>query len=257
MSVLTALYALVFYLAATVLVLGLAVKIRQYWMTPVPFKIPTTPAPITRGGVVLRMGREVLFFESLFKSNKWTWIFAAMFHAGLALVLLRHFRYFIEPVWTWLVLMQDIGIYAGFALVAGLGGLWARRILVNRVRYISGPSDHLMLMLIIGIGLSGLAMRYGIRTDIIAVKAFFLGMMRFDIQPLPTDPVLLLHLGLVAALMIVFPFSKLLHGVGLLFSPTRNQVDNPRERRHLAPWAAGLDAGAPEPAKSRGAAGDG
>ena len=242
MSFLTALYALVFYLAAAVLVLGLAVKIRQYWMTPVPFKIPTTPAPVTRGGVVLRMAREVLFFESLFKANKWTWVFAALFHAGLALVLLRHFRYFIEPVWTWVVLIQDIGIYAGFALVAGLVGLWARRILVDRIRYISGPSDHLMLMLIVGIGLSGLALRYVARTDIIAVKAFFLGMMRFDIQPLPTDPVLLLHLGLVAALMIVFPFSKLLHAPGVFFSPARNQVDDARERRHIAPWVEALNA---------------
>ena len=242
MSLLTALYALVFYLAVAVLVLGLAVKIRQYWMTPVPFKIPTTPAPVTRWGVVLRMAREVLLFESLFKANKWTWVFAALFHAGLALVLLAHFRYFIEPVWTWVVLIQDIGIYAGFALVAGLGGLWARRILVDRIRYISGASDHLMLALIVGIGLSGLAMRYGIRTDIIAVKAFFLGLMRFDIQPLPSDPLLLLHLGLVAALMIVFPFSKLLHVPGVFFSPARNQVDDARERRHIAPWAKALDA---------------
>jgi hypothetical protein len=42
------------------------------------------------------------------------------------------------------------------------------------------------------------------------------------------------HLGLVAALMLVFPFSKLLHAPGLFFSPTRNQADNPRERRHRA-----------------------
>jgi nitrate reductase gamma subunit len=68
-----------------------------------------------------------------------------------------------------------------------------------------------------------------------------LGLMRFDIQPLPADPLLLLHLTLVALLMIVFPISKLLHAPGLLFSPTRNQLDNPREARHQAPWAAALD----------------
>jgi hypothetical protein len=39
----------------------------------------------------------------------------------------------------------------------------------------------------------------------------------------------------------VFPMSKLLHGVAIFFSPTRNQVDDPRERRHLAPWAARLE----------------
>jgi nitrate reductase gamma subunit len=58
---------------------------------------------------------------------------------------------------------------------------------------------------------------------------------------LPADPLLWLHLALVAGLMIVFPFSKLLHAPGVFFSPTRNQADDPRERRHLAAWAAKLD----------------
>jgi nitrate reductase gamma subunit len=52
---------------------------------------------------------------------------------------------------------------------------------------------------------------------------------------------LFLHLLLVVVLMIVFPFSKLLHGPGLFFSPSRNQVDNPREKRHLANWAKSLE----------------
>ena len=83
-------------------------------------------------------------------------------------------------------------------------------------------------------------------TDIIALKAFFLSLMYFDwgnMQPLPGDPMLVAHLTLVAALMLIFPFSKLLHAPGVFFSPTRNQVDNPRERRHLAPWAAKLESG--------------
>ena len=98
-----------------------------------------------------------------------------------------------------------------------------------------------MLALLTLIGVSGLMMKYVARTDIIALKAFCLGLMRFDLQPLPADPVLLLHLGLVAALMIVFPFSKLLHVPGVFFSPSRNQVDDARDKRHLAPWAAKLD----------------
>jgi len=68
-----------------------------------------------------------------------------------------------------------------------------------------------------------------------------LGLMRFDWQPLPSDPVLLVHLALVALLMIIFPISKLLHAPGLFFSPTRNQADNAREQRHIAAWAAALD----------------
>lgn len=240
---LTVAYALLFYIATAILVGGLAFRLWEYTTTPAPLKIPTTPAPTTRRGVLLRLAREVVLFESLFKANKWIWLFGWVFHAALLLVLLRHLRYFTQPVWGWVELVQPFGVYAGFAMVAGLLGLWARRVLVPRVRYISAPSDHLMLALLIGIAVSGLLMKYVARTDIVAVKSFFLGLMVFDWQPMPADPVLLAHLGLVAALMIIFPFSKLLHAPGLFFSPTRNQVDNPRERRHLANWARALEAG--------------
>jgi hypothetical protein len=80
--------------------------------------------------------------------------------------------------------------------------------------------------------------KYVFHSDIVAFKAFMLGLIRFDWQPIPEDPMLLLHLSLVIVLMLIFPISKLLHGPGILFSPTRNQVDNPREKRHVAPWAA-------------------
>jgi nitrate reductase gamma subunit len=241
MSALAIVYAVLFYAATAILVIGVALKIRSYARTPAPLKIPTTPAPTTTTGVALRLGREVVLFESLFKSSKWTWIFGWMFHAALLLVLLRHVRYFQQPVWSVIAFIQPFGTYAGFAMVAGLAGLWARRFLVDRVRYISTPSDHLHLALLIAIGLTGLGMRFVSHTDIVAVKAFMLGLMRFEIQPLPADPVLLIHLTLVALLMIVFPISKLLHAPGLFFSPTRNQTDTPREARHVAAWAAALD----------------
>ena len=231
-----------FYAAVTVLVAGLAYRIRQYAGTPAPLKIPTTPAPTTRGGVALRLAREVVLFESLFKASLWTWLFGWLFHAGLALVLLRHLRYFTDPVWGWVAFIQPFGVYAGFAMAAGLAGLWARRFLVDRVRYISTPSDHLMLALLVAIAASGLAMKYLAHTDVVAVKSFFLGLMTFQVRELPADPLLAVHLGLVAALMLVFPFSKLLHAPGLFFSPSRNQADDPRERRHLAEWASRLEA---------------
>ena len=241
MSAVGIVFALLFYAATVVLVVGLAVRIADYARTPAPLKIPTTPAPVTRGGVALRMAREVVFFESLFKGSVWTWIFGWLFHVSLALVLARHLRYFTEPVWLWVALVQPLGILAAFGMAAGLAGLLARRIVVERIRYISVPSDYLMLVLLLLIGASGLAMKYVFRTDVVAVKAFFLGLMRFDWQPLPADPMLYIHLLLVAALMIVFPFSKLLHAPGVFFSPSRNQADDPRESRHLAPWAAKLE----------------
>ena len=238
MSVLTILYASIFYAATAILVFGVGYKVYDYARTPAPLKIPTTPAPTTSTGVVFRLFREVVFFESLFKATKWTWIFGWVFHATLLLVLIRHARYYQEPIWTVVALVQPFGLYAGFGMVIGLGGLWARRFLVDRVRYISTLSDHLMLALLLAIVLTGLGMKFVAHTDIVAVKNFMQGLMSFNIQPMPEDPILLVHLFLVATLMTIFPISKLLHAPGLFFSPSRNQADNPREHRYVSAWAA-------------------
>lgn len=235
------LFAILFYFATLVFVVGTLYRISVYTRTPAPLKIPTTPAPTTTGGVVLRMMREVFLFESLFKANLWTWGLGWLFHASLALVLLRHLRYFTEPVWVWVALLQPFGMYAGITMLLGVAGLWARRIFVERIRYISTPSDHLMLALLLVIALSGLMMSFVAHTDVIAVKGFILGLMYFDWQTLPSNIALYFHLFLVVMLLMIFPVSKLLHAPGLFFSPSRNQADNPREKRHISAWAKQLE----------------
>jgi len=241
MSALTVIYALLLYAAALILIAGIVYRINRYARTPSPLKIPTTPAPTSVAGVVLRMLGELTLFTSLYKASKPTWLFGWIFHFGLLVVLLGHLRYFIEPVWGWVALAQRIGVYAGLAMLVGLAGLWLRRLVVDRVRYISAPSDHLLLALLAAIALTGLAMRSVAPTDIVAVKAFILGLIAFDWQPFPADSMLLAHLALVAVLMIIFPVSKLLHAPAVFFSPTRVQVDNSRDKRHIAPWAAELE----------------
>jgi len=241
MSALTVTFAILFYVATAILVIFVARKVWIYAKTPAPLKIPTTPAPTTRSGVAFRMLKELTIFESLFKSNKWTWLFGWLFHFGLLLVLLRHLRYFTDPVWGWVVFLQPFGKYAAFMMLIGLAGLWGRRIFVDRVRYISAPSDHLMLLLLIAIGVTGALMTFVEHTDIVALKSFLIGLMVFNWSPLPNDLILIVHLSLVILLMIIFPFSKLLHAPGVFFSPTRNQIDNPRERRHIADWANKLN----------------
>lgn len=240
------LFAILFYIATLMFVVGTLYRIGIYTRTPAPLKIPTTPAPINTGGVVLRMMREVFLFESLFKANLWTWAAGWLFHASLVLVLLRHLRYFTEPVWAWVAFIQPFGMYAGITMVLGVAGLWARRIFVERIRYISTPSDHLMLALFVAIGVSGLVMSFVEHTDVIAVKGFMLGLMYFawlhaDGQTLPSNFVLYAHLFMVAVLLMIFPVSKLLHAPGLFFSPSRNQADNPRDKRHISAWAKQLE----------------
>ena len=241
MSFVTIFYGISFYVATLILFIGLAYRIYEYSIIPSPLKIPTPPAPKTKSGVVIRLFREVVFFESLFSATKWTWLFGWLFHFGLFLDMLRHLRYFIDPVWLWVVIIQPFGKYGSILMFVGLVGLLTRRIIVDRVRYISSPSDHLMLVLLLSITTTGMAMSFYLGADVISVKSFFIGLMTFNIQNIPSDVVLVSHLIMVASLMIIFPYSKLLHAPGLFFSPSRNQVDNAREKRHVAKWAEELE----------------
>lgn len=235
------LLGIILYVAFAVFVVGLAYRVFRYARIPAPLKIPTMPAPKTRSGVVFRLAKEVFLFESLFKASKWTWLFGWLFHAGLFFILLVHLFYFIEPVWFWVYWLMGFSTYFAVIMLIGLAGLLARRFLVDRVRYISAPSDYLMLVFLMAIAGTGLAMRYGLRANIGQVKQFTQGLLSFELALLTFNPVLLLHLVLVAVLLLIFPFSKLLHVPGLFFSPSRYQVDNSRERRHIAPWAKTLD----------------
>ncbi len=247
MSALSILYVLLFYVAMITLVAGVTNKILQYKRVPAPLKIAVTPAPLTRKGVAYRFFTEVVFFNSLFRATKWTWIFGWIFHLSLLLAFFRHLRYLISPdtfIWPLVnnMVVQSFGHYAGFAMLFGLAGLFGRRLFVDRVRYISSPSDYLMLILIMGIAGTGLSIAYLAHTDVVQLKAFIMGLFLFDWQNLPDDLVLLAHLTMVLALMIIFPISKLLHAPGLFMAPTRYQRDNPREVRHLSPWGAEIEA---------------
>jgi len=244
------LFGILFYIAGLILIVGLFLKIKQYATTPAPLKIPTTPAPVTKTGVVWRMFTEVVFFNSLWKSNKWIWIFGWLFHFCLLLAFFRHLRYVIPADWAifslvdnWLIL--TLGKYAGWGMLAGLAGLFGRRLVVDRVRYISSPSDFAMLLLIMGIALTGVLVSFVFRDAyaVMQLKAFVTGLLTLNLQPIPDNTLIVIHLSLVLILMVIFPVSKLLHAPGVFFSPTRNQVDNPREQRHLAPWARKLESG--------------
>ncbi len=238
LSALSLIYILLCYAAIAVFVFGFTARIYRYASTPAPLKVPTTPAPTSASGVVLRMAGEVLFFTSLFKGDKWTWVGGYLFHAVLALALFRHLRYFLVPVPDVVALAGPPGVWAGVLLVIAAVYLLFRRTAVDRARYISSIADYFALALIGLLGVTGLLMKFVVRADVAAIKGFMMGIVTFHPVQIPPDPMFIIHLSLVIVLMVYFPFSKLMHAGGIFFSPTRNQVDDCRERRHVNPWAA-------------------
>ncbi len=211
------------YTAVAVLTIGVLWKIFLYARTPVPHMIAVAPVPRTRLGVLSRLVRETLFFESLFRASKWTWLFGWIFHYALAVVLLRHLYFVTDPIPAWLGIVFVPSDYAAWLLTASLVGLLLRRLSVSRVRYISSPSDYAMLLLLLVIGASGLLLRYGTHVNIVAVREFTLGLLALSPKDLPQNLTLYIHIFSVAILAVVFPFSKLIHFPGYYFSPSHNQ----------------------------------
>jgi len=238
MSLKSIIFILFCYLSLLLFVIGLSYKIIQYWQTPAPLKIPIAPAPLTRKGVLVRMAAEVFLFKSLFRASKWTWFFGWIFHWALVMLFIRHLGYFWPGDTPEVLLKTEPFKYASFPLILGLTGLLGRRILVDRVRYISAPSDYLMLILLIVIGASGMLMTFALYyPDMGLVYSFAEGLVTLNWSELPSELIFLAHIFLAFTLIAIFPISKLLHGPGVFFSPTLNQVDNARKRRHISSWA--------------------
>lgn len=266
------------YLALAVFVGGVVHRVMGWAASPVPFRITTTCGqqaslpwvtpnpfdnPSSRLGVIVRMALEVLAFRSLFRNTKnsmnrqaklvyeweiFLWLAALAFHYAFAVVLVRHLRFFLEPVPFPIKLLEIFdgfvqvgapGVYiSGIVLAAAVVYLFLRRILIPQVRYISLASDFFPLFLIFGIAFSGILMRYFMKVDVFNAKQLAMSLVMF--QPAIPEgglaPIFYVHLFLVCALLAYFPFSKLMHFGGVFLSPTRNLTGNTRAVRHVNPW---------------------
>jgi len=216
-----------FYAAAAVLLIGLAVRVYTW------ARRPTAPVSATPVDFVM----DVVLFRGKFFDDRVSWICSALFHYGLACVVIRHLRYalnpeWLGPLWKLVILAQPLGLYGGLVLMAGVAGFGLRRLLVPELRASSSLADFAMLALLIAVPAVGYLNNF-VHTDIIAVKEFFLGLVSPKWAPLPSDPLLLLHLWLVAALMMALPFSKLLHLGGLFETLPQDVVGGSQLRRNL------------------------
>ncbi|MBW2632230.1 MAG: sulfate reduction electron transfer complex DsrMKJOP subunit DsrM [Deltaproteobacteria bacterium] len=265
------------YLAVLIFIIGFIYRVMDWASSPVPFRIPTTCGqqkslpwikqnkidnPFTTGAVIIRMALEILFFRSLFRNTsmglnqgpkisyiweKWLWLVALAFHYSFLTVLIRHLRFFLEPVPVCLQWLEKIdgffqiglpGLFmSGAVLLAAVTFLVLRRIYLPQVRYISLAADFFPLFLIISIAITGILMRYFTKVDVVNIKELAMGLASF--HPAIPDGIGVLfyiHLFLVSILFIYFPFSKLMHMPGVFMSPTRNLPNNTRAKMHINPW---------------------
>ncbi len=211
------------YFAAFAFAAGLIWKFTGYLRTPMPLPHALTPAPTTEGGAVLRVLGDLTIFPNLFKADKLLWVGAWVFHFALAAVLFRHIRYFTYPVPGVVLYLETVALFFGVLFGAAILFLFWRRLALPRTLYISNVPDYFVLALLGLIAGTGLLVSYWLHVSIVDVKGFILGLMTFRPVAIPHHPLFLLHLFFVLLLMIYFPFSKLLHAGGVIFSPSRHQ----------------------------------
>jgi nitrate reductase gamma subunit len=221
-----------------------------------------TESPANNLAVAWRMFMEIFFFRSLFRNSssemadgqrlvyggsRWLWLGGLVFHWSLLVIIFRHLRFVTEPVFlpvTWLTNLDSLFQFSvatlfltDFIILAALTYLFLRRVVSPQIKYISLASDYLALLLILGVVISGILMRAIFRVDVDAVKHLAVSMVIF--QP-AVDPEIglafYIHLMLVCTLIAYFPFSKMMHAPGILFSPTRNMKNDTRAVRHINPW---------------------
>jgi nitrate reductase gamma subunit len=223
------------YLCTGIFLLGMGMKAFIWLKTPVPLRVVTTPAPRSRLGVIGRLIGDLLWFPNLFNSDKLLWGAGFLFHLALWIVLLRHLRYFLYPVPLGVKEIQTLGLYAGYLIPLPVAFLLARRLLLDRILYISILGDYVALFLLLAITVSGILLQLFFRTYVIDVKDMLLGLIHFQPRISSVHWLFVVHFLSVLTLLTYFPFSKLLHAGGLVFSPTRYERAN-FEKRSVNPW---------------------
>jgi len=147
---------------------------------------------------------DIVFLRRLFMVNPALWLGEWVFHLSLFLVMVRHVRYFMNPIPAWVVWAQTPGWIAGFLLPAALLYILAIRLLTGQEKF-SSPANLLMLIDVLAVAVTGLVLSTRYRADLTAVKLFALGIVTFTPAPPPLGALFLSHLGLALALVLYVP----------------------------------------------------
>ncbi|MFZ5651867.1 MAG: respiratory nitrate reductase subunit gamma [Bacillota bacterium] len=220
------------YITLVIFTFGLLYRLGRWAGARIVHNITLSPFPQSNGQVLGIFGAELVFFRSLFSSDRALWAGSWAMHMALFAVIGGHAMgiYFLGKQFVYIGMSASLseqmsavlGTLMGLVMFAGLLYLLIRRITITKVKEVTSTSDFLHLILLLTIVTIGNVMRiweHDLGIAYAPVKDYVTQLVM--LQPVPlnhevfTKPLFVLHLLFVQILLMIFPFSKLMHVFGM------------------------------------------
>jgi [DsrC]-trisulfide reductase subunit M len=190
-----------YYLSMLILFGNYAVKV-FIWTKSKPLNEKVFRKPSVKALVLAVC--DILSFRRLLIANDLLWIGEWVFHVSFVLVMLRHLRYFVDPVPQWVWSVQPVGVFAGYILPVSLVSILIVKFRIEKKMYVSSY-NFLLLVLIFVLSVSGLLMKTIFHPDIVSVKTFTMGIVIFAFAAVPASALFIFHFIVFLALIVNLP----------------------------------------------------
>lgn len=192
------------YMAYTAFWVRFSLHLFLWWRVTRRFRGSPSTCQITHTKACVRTAFDILFFGRLLLVNPALWFGEWLFHVAFLLVVLRHLRFFLNPVPSWVWSLQTPGLIAAYVLPLSLLYILLVRLLAKGERY-SSPANMFLLALVLVISALGLLMQVWFKPNLVEAKLFAVGLVSLKPAAAPISLLFDAHFLLALALALFVP----------------------------------------------------
>ncbi len=157
-----------------------------------------------------------VFFTGLYKRDKILWLGSWSLHLGLLLIIVAHVRV-ILPLDLDLICLRVALIGSGLMTVSGTY-LLLRRIIIQRVREITDFRDYLAEVILLSFSATAFLVMLDGGVSSETLRHYVSGILMNTVEVIEVPHMFVWHMLAAQLLLIVIPFSHLLHLGGIFLS---------------------------------------
>lgn len=173
----------------------------------------TKERKVDHGAEMIDVMKEMVLIRKLFVSQRDLWFPSFLFHFGIYIMLAWSICLFIPAFWpvNWVVSIMSFVGSVGFAMTS-FGAMWLLVLRITRedLRVFTTPIEYFNLIAIIIVLASGIS-------SWTHVDVFYVAHQVLTLNATGIEPMVLVHMVMLGALMIYIPLSKMGHYAGKFF----------------------------------------